>query len=322
MLRLFSPTAAIVCAVLQISQAAAQSDFPARNITIVVPFPAGGTADLLPRIVATQMKNINDKSVIIDNKPGASGNIGALVVSRAEPDGYTLVGAPQLTFSVNHLLHPKLAFDPLKFQPVSVIATYPTVLFARADLPVNSFADLITEARAKPGKLTYASQGAGQIGHLTMEAIKMAAKIDILHVPYRGSAPAINDLLGGQIDLLADNMLSGLQHVQSGKFKILAVGSQQRLPDFPDVPTFNEVVPGIYSDTWMAIAAPPGTPKAIVDLLSNRIAAAIKLPDVTRRIRELQATPYGSTPEEMADMISISRERWEPIIKAGNFTSD
>jgi tripartite-type tricarboxylate transporter receptor subunit TctC len=150
----------------------------------------------------------------------------------------------------------------------------------------------------------------------------MAAKIDILHVPYRGSAPAINDLLGGQIDLLADNMLSGLQHVQSGKFKILAVGSQQRLPDFPEVPTFNEVVPGIYSDTWMAIAAPPGTPKAIVDLLSNRIAAAIKLPDVTRRIRELQATPYGSTPEEMADMIRISRERWEPIIKAGNFTSD
>jgi tripartite-type tricarboxylate transporter receptor subunit TctC len=322
MLRLFSPTAAIVCAVLQISQAAAQSDFPTRNITIVVPFPAGGTADLLPRIVATQMKNINDKSVIIDNKPGASGNIGALVVSRAEPDGYTLVGAPQLTFSVNHLLHPKLPFDPLKFQPVSVIATYPTVLFARADLPVNSFADLITEARAKPGKLTYASQGAGQIGHLTMEAIKMAAKIDILHVPYRGSAPAINDLLGGQIDLLADNMLSGLQHVQSGKFKILAVGSQQRLPDFPDVPTFNEVVPGVYSDTWMAIAAPPGTPKAIVDLLSNRIAAAIKLPDVTRRIRELQATPYGSTPEEMTDMINISRERWEPIIKAGNFTSD
>ena len=322
MLRPFSPAAAIVSAVLQISQAAAQSDFPARNITIVVPFPAGGTADLLPRIVATQMKNINDKTVIIDNKPGASGNIGALVVSRAQPDGYTLVSAPQLTFSVNHLLHPNLPFDPLKFQPVSVIATYPTVLFARADLPVNSFTDLIAEARAKPGKLTYASQGTGQIGHLTMEAIKMAAKIDILHVPYRGSAPAINDLLGGQIDLLADNMLSGLPHVQSGKFKILAVGSHQRLPDFPDVPTFNEVVPGIYSDTWMAIAAPPGTPKAIVDLLSNRIAAAIKSPDVTRRIRELQATPYGSTPEQMSDMIGISRERWEPIIKAGNFTSD
>jgi tripartite-type tricarboxylate transporter receptor subunit TctC len=322
MLRPFSLVAAIACAVLQIAQAAAPSDFPARNITIVVPFPAGGTADLLSRIVAAQIKNINDKSVIIDNKPGASGNIGAMGVSRAEPDGYTLVSAPQLTFSVNHLLNPKLPFDPLKFQPVSIIATYPTVLFARADLPVNGLADLIAEARAKPGKLTYASQGIGQIGHLTMEAIKMAAKIDILHVPYRGSAPAINDLLGGRVDVLADNMLSGLQHVRSGKFKILAVGSQQRLPDFPDVPTFNEVVPGIYSDTWMAIAAPPGTPKAIVDLLSNRIAAAIKLPDVTQRIRELQATPYGSTPEQMSDMISISRERWEPIIKAGNFTSD
>lgn len=322
MLKLSTLAAALACAALSVSSAAGQTAFPTRTITIVVPFPAGGTADLLPRIVASQVSGLNGQAVIIENKPGASGNIGAGTVSRAAPDGYTLLNAPQLTFSINHLLNSKLTFDPRKFEPVSIIATYPTVLFARADLPANNLAELVAYAKANPGKLTYASQGNGQIGHLTMEAVKLAGKLDILHVPYRGSAPAINDLLGGQVDLLADNLLSGLAHVQTGKFKMLAVGSQDRLTDLPQVATFNEVLPGVYSDTWMAIAAPAGTPKDVVDFLSERIAATIKLPEVQKRIRELQAVPFGSTPQQMADLIQKSAERWAPVIKAANITTE
>jgi tripartite-type tricarboxylate transporter receptor subunit TctC len=187
---------------------AQNTSYPTRAITIIVPFPAGGTADMLPRIVAEKLRVTFGQPVVIENKPGASGNLGAELVFRAAPDGYTLLNAPQLSYSINHLLNPNLNFDPRGFEPVSVLATYPTVLFARADLPANNLAELIAFARANPGKLTYASQGKGQIAHLTMEALKLMAKVDILHVPYRGSAPALNDLLGGHVDVLPDNLLA------------------------------------------------------------------------------------------------------------------
>ena len=304
--------------------AAAQdaSNFPNRPITIVVPFPAGGTADLLPRIVGEKLRTILGQSVVVENKPGASGNIGAQQVNRALPDGYTLLNAPQLSFSVNHLLNPKLSFDPRTFEPISVLATYPTVLFGRANLPFNDVAGLVAAARANPGKLTYASQGSGQIAHLTMEALKILAKVDILHIPYRGSAPALNDLLGGQVDVLPDNLLAGLQHVKNGNLKILGVGSRQRMAAFPDMPTFAQAVPDLYSETWMAIAAPPGTPKEITTKLSAAIAEAIKMPDVEQRIRQLEATPFGSTPEQMRELIKQSADRWTPVIVAAKIIAD
>ncbi|MDB5598152.1 MAG: Tripartite-type tricarboxylate transporter, receptor component TctC [Xanthobacteraceae bacterium] len=302
--------------------AQAEANYPSRTITIVVPFPAGGTADLLPRLVAEKVRTMFDQTIIVDNKPGAGGNIGAESVSRATPDGYMLLNAPQLTFSVNHLLNPNLRFDPQALEPVSVLATYPTVLFGRATLPANNLAELIEYARANPDKINYASQGRGQIGHLTIEGIKLQAKIEMTHVPYRGSAPAINDLLGGQVDILADNLLAGLQHVESGKLKLLGVGSKERSAKFPQVPTFAEAVPGFYSDTWMAIAAPAGTPKAITKKLSEAIAKAIQSPDVRKRIEELQAEPFGSTPDQMAALIKESRDRWTPVITTANIKSD
>jgi tripartite-type tricarboxylate transporter receptor subunit TctC len=298
------------------------SNYPNRSIMIVVPFPAGGTADLLPRIVGEKLRTILGQSVVIDNKPGASGNIGSQQVHRAAPDGYTLLNAPQLSFSVNHLLNPKLGFDPRTFEPISVLATYPTVLFGRANLPVDDVAGLVASARANPGKLTYASQGSGQIAHLTMEALKMLAKVNILHIPYRGSAPALNDLLGGQVDVLPDNLLTGLPHVKNGKLKILGVGSQERMPAFPNVPTFAEAVPGLYSDTWMAIAAPPGTPKEIVAKLSAAIKEAIAMPDVQQRIRQLEAMPFGSTPDQMRELIKQSADRWRPVIEFAKITTE
>lgn len=312
-----------VLALLLGSLGAARSEeaYPLRPVTIVVPFPPGGTADLLPRLVAEKIRPMLKQSVVIENKPGASGNIGMEAVARSKPDGYTVINAPQLSFSVNHMLNPDLRFDPRAFEPVSVLAAYPTVLYARAGLPVNSLSDLIAYAKANPGKLNYASQGRGQIGHLTMEAILGRAGIKIQHVPFRGSAPAMNALIAGQVDILADNLLAGMQHLKSGAIKLIAVGSKKRLSAFPNTATFAETLPGVYSDTWMAIAAPPGTPKAITHELSKDIAKALQAPDLRKRITDLQAEPLGTTPEQMAAMINESHDRWAPVITKGHITA-
>jgi tripartite-type tricarboxylate transporter receptor subunit TctC len=296
--------------------------YPTRMISIVVPFPPGGTADLLPRLVAEKIRPMLGQTVIVENKPGASGNIGLESVASSAPDGYTLLNAPQLTFSVNHLLNPNLRVDPRTLEPISVLASYPTVIYARASLPVNSLPELIAYAKANPGKLNYASQGRGQIGHLTMEAIRLRDDLSMVHVPYRGSTPAMNDLLAGQADLLADNLLAGMQHVQSGALKLIAVGGKERLKAYPNVATIAETLPGLYSETWMAIAAPASTPKQITHRLSEMIAKALQSPDLRARISELQADPLGSTPEQMATMIKESYDRWAPVITKANITSD
>jgi tripartite-type tricarboxylate transporter receptor subunit TctC len=301
---------------------ACSEPYPTRMISIVVPFPPGGTADLLPRLVAEKIRPMLGQTVIVENKPGASGNIGLESVARSAPDGYTLLNAPQLTFSVNHLLNPNLRVDPRTLEPISVLASYPTVIYARASLPVNSLPELIAYAKANPGKLNYASQGRGQIGHLTMEAIRLRDDLSMVHVPYRGSTPAMNDMLAGQADLLADNLLAGMQHVQSGALKLIAVGGKERLQAYPNVATIAETLPGLYSETWMAIAAPAGTPKQITHRLSEMIAKALQSPDLRGRISELQAEPLGSTPEQMATMIKESYDRWAPVITKANITSD
>ena len=295
--------------------------YPSRPVTIIVPFPPGGTADLLPRLIADKIRPTLKQPVVIENKPGASGNIGMEMVARAKPDGYLLINAPQLSFSVNHMLNPELRFDPRTFEPVSILAAYPTVLYARASLPVSSLPELVAYAKANPGKLNYASQGRGQIGHLTMEAILGRAGITIQHVPFRGSAPAMNALIAGQVDLLADNLLAGTQYLKSGAIKLIAVGSKERLKAFPNTGTLSEALPGLYSDTWMAIAAPPGTPKAITHKLSNAIAKALQEPDLRKRITDLQAEPLGTTPEQMAAMIKDSHDRWAPVITKSHITA-
>jgi tripartite-type tricarboxylate transporter receptor subunit TctC len=298
--------------------ALAEDSYPARPVTIVVPFPAGGPADLFPRLLAEPLRTALGQGVIIENRSGAGGNTGLEFVARAAPDGYTLLNAPQLSFSVNHLLHPNLRVDPRALEPVSVLATYPTVILARPDLPVDTLADLIAYAKANPGKLSYGSQGLGQIGHLTIEALNLREGLKTVHVPYRGTAPAINDLLAGQIDILADTMLAGMQHVQSGKLKLIAVGSPERLKMFPAVKTFNETVPGYFSDTWMAVAAPATTSGAITRQLSGVIAKAMQTPDVVKRIRDLYAEPLGGSPEQMRALINESYDRWAPVITQAN----
>ncbi|PWT91709.1 MAG: ABC transporter substrate-binding protein [Proteobacteria bacterium] len=313
-----------LAALLVLGAGAAHAEtYPSRPITMVVPLPAGGPADILTRLVAEKLRGAFNQQVVVENRAGGAGGlVGTESVFRAAPDGYTLLVAPQLTFSVNHLLFPKQSFDTRNFAPVSVIARYPSVLLGRADLPANSTAELVGYARANPGKINYGSQGKGQIGHLTMELIKYLAKVDMVHVPYRGSAPALNDLLAGQIDVLPDLLLASKQHILAGKIKLLGVGSSERLAAFPAIPTLAEALPGAYSDTWMAVAAPPGTPAEITRMLSAAIGQGVRAPDASARITDLQAEPMGSTPDEMRELIRQSTERWGPVIEAAKITSE
>jgi tripartite-type tricarboxylate transporter receptor subunit TctC len=313
---------AILAALLACSGAElqAQTAYPSRPITIVIPLAAGATADTLTRMVADRLRGILGQQIVIENRTGAGGNIGAEYVAHAAPDGYTLLSAPQLTFSVNHLLNPKLTFDPRALVPISVLATYPSLLIARADLPAKNIPELIAYAKANPGKLSYASQGKGQIGHLTMELFKSLTGVDMVHVPYRGSAPALNDMLGGQVDVIADIPLATVPYIQSGKLKLLAPASAQRLPLFPDIATVAETIPGFESNTWMALAAPPGTPKEIAKKVSDAVAEAIRMPDLNARIREAMIEPEGTTPERMAEMIRESHDRWAPVIVSAKIT--
>jgi tripartite-type tricarboxylate transporter receptor subunit TctC len=290
------------------------SNYPSRPITIVVPFPAGGAADLLARMAGEEVKASLGQPVLVENRAGASGITGTEYVSRAQPDGYTLVNAPMFNLSISDLIARNSKLDPRTLEPISVLAVYPTVLYARANLPVNGLPELIAYAKANPNKLSYASQGLGQIGHLTVEELKTSAGIEILHVPYRGSAPAVTDLLSGQVDLLADSVSAGIEHVRDGKFKVLAVGSKERLKVFPEVATFGETIPGSYSETWMAIAAPNGTPKPIIQKLSAAIAKGFAKPEAKARVAQLQLDLLGSTPEEMASIVAATRERWQPVI--------
>ena len=290
------------------------SIYPSRTITIVVPFPAGGAADLLARMAGEEVKTSLGQSVVVENRAGASGITGTEYVSRADADGYTLVSAPMFNLSFCDLIVRNSKFDPRTLEPVGVLAVYPSVLYARADLPVDTLPELIAYARANPKKLSYASQGIGQIGHLTIEEIKTSAGLDIVHVPYRGSAPAVTDLLSGQVDLLADSVSAGVGHVKAGKFKVLAVGSNERLSVFPGVATIGETLPGFYSETWMAVAAPAGTPKPIIQKLSAAIAKGFARPEAKARVAELQLDLRGSTPEQMAALVKATRERWQPVI--------
>ena len=293
-----------------------QSTYPSRAITVVVPFPAGGAADLLARMAGEEVKASFGQAVVVENRPGASGITGTEFVSRAEPDGYTLVNAPMFNLSISDLIARNSKFDPRTMEPISVLAVYPTVLYARANLPANTLPEMIAYAKANPNKLSYASQGLGQIGHLTVEDLKRRADIEILHVPYRGSAPAVTDLVSGQVDLLADSVAAGIEYVKAGKLKVLAVGSKERLKVFPDIAAFGETLPGAFSETWMAVAAPPGTPKPIAAKISSAIARGFAKSEVKARVAQLQLDLFGSTPEQMAGIVQTTRERWQPVITA------
>jgi tripartite-type tricarboxylate transporter receptor subunit TctC len=309
--------------VLGTGPALAQADFPARPVTIVVPYPAGGTADLLCRYAGEKASAHLGQQFIIENRPGgAGGRIGMEQVMRAAPDGYTLLCGTQLNYSITHLVFTKVAFDPRMLEPISVLATYPLVVLLRKDFPASNLKEFIDYAKANPGKINYGNQGIGNTGHLLGELMMLKANFKMTAVNYRGSAPAINDLLAGNIDMIADYLLANKGNIDAGRIKMIAVADHQRLKEYPKVPTVEETLPGVTSITWMAVSAPPKTPAAITRKISDAIGKGFKEPDMQARILKLEANPLGSTPERMREMIQESLDIWGPVVKQAHISID
>jgi tripartite-type tricarboxylate transporter receptor subunit TctC len=313
------PTSLIAAVVLATLPAgvAAQTSYPTRTVKIVVPAPPGANLDTIPRIIADKLSTTWGQPVIIEHRPGAAQNLGAEVVARSEPDGYTLLATPQGPLVISQHFFAKLGFDPDAFTPVSVIASQPLVLVAHPKFRASSLKELVSLAKgAKDAKISFASAGIGSSPHLTGEMLKLAAKIDFVHVPYKGLAPAMTDLLGGHVDMMFDNLTNALPQVRDGKVKALAVAGATRIPELPEVPAIAEMYPGFYSTSWFAIVAPPKTPPEIAGKISQSIAVTLKLPDVIERYRALASTPVGNSPAEMAEFLKKESARWRQVIAA------
>jgi tripartite-type tricarboxylate transporter receptor subunit TctC len=298
-------------------------DYPARVVKIVVPFPAGGTADIMPRILAEWLSRKWGQSVIIENHTGAGGNIGAELVAKSDPDGYTLLASPPPPLVINQNLYPHLEFDPRQFVPIIVMARVPNALVVNpGKIAANNIKDFIAYAQANPGKITDATQGNGTTSQLTSEMFQMMAHVKLQNVPYRGSAPALNDLVGGSIDCMFDNLGVSLQLVKAGKLKLIAVASPQRVTSLPDVPAIAETLSGFVSVTWYAVVAPPRTPAAVVEKVNAGLNQALHDPEIQKRLNELSAEAVGGTREETALYLSQESERWKNVITAAHVTLD
>jgi tripartite-type tricarboxylate transporter receptor subunit TctC len=306
------------------TQTHAQSNtaWPQKTIKIVVPNPAGGSADLFPRLISEALMAKLGQSIVIENKPGAAGNIAAEFVFNAEPDGYTLMAAPPPPLSINVSLYPKLNYEPAKFVPITILSLVPNALMVHPSVPVNTVQELIAYAKANPDKLSYASQGNGSTAHLTAELFKQKTGVKMVHVPYKGDAPAVADLLAGHVNVMFGNVAQASAHLRSGKLKVLAVTSAKRITSMPNIPAMQEVVPGVVAVAWFAMVAPPKTPAAIVNRLSSLIGEILRTPEMARRFAEVGAEPVGNTPEEMAQWMKEDTERWRQVIKTGGVTID
>ncbi len=292
----------------------AQDAYPNRAIKIIAPVGPGSVADLVPRFIAAKLADRWGYPVYVEDRPGGNTNIGAEDVARAEPDGYTLLAAPATTLAVNPSLFPKLTFDLTAFVPITVLAIEPNVLVAHPKLPFSTVQELIAFAKTNPGKLTYASPGTGSLQHLSMELLASKSGIALLHVPYKGMPPAVNDVMAGHVDLLFDNLGSSTPLIKNGNLKAIAVGSGQRDAFLPELPSVSEAVPGFLSVTWFAIVAPPRTPVGIAEKLSAAITEILKTADATDRFRDLHATPIGSSPADTATFFAQERERWRSAV--------
>jgi tripartite-type tricarboxylate transporter receptor subunit TctC len=320
--RLFLSRTAIalaVCLVASNGFSAWADGYPDHAVKIVVPFPAGGTADAVPRLVADWLSRKWGQPVVIENRTGAAGNIGAEAVFRAAPDGYTLLSAPPPPLVINQSLYPKLGFDPGKFEPIIVMAQVPNALIVNPNnVKASSLRELVEYLQKNPDRITAATQGNGTTSHLTSELFQLMAKIKLRHIPYRGSAPALQGLLAGDVDLMFDNLGSSLPLVEAGSLKLLAVASPNRLPAMADVPTIAETLPGFEAVAWYGIVAPPGTPKNIVDTINADVNEALRQPELQDHLKKLSAEVFGGSVEKTSRYMGEEVERWRAVIKAAN----
>jgi len=297
--------------------APAQEAYPSKPVRIIVPFAAGGVADLLPRIVGEKLTQKWGQPVVVENKVGAAGNIGMAEGARAAPDGYTLLLAPAGNLTVNPKLFPNLPFDTYRdLTPVTLLAQSPNVLVVHPSVPAKSLQELIAYAKANPGKLNFASPGEGSGAHLAGELLKIEAGIDATHVPYKGIAPAVNDLLGGQVQMMFAGISTVLQHVKAGKLVALAIASPKRNPQLPDVPTVSESgLPGFDVTSWYGIVVRAGTPPAIVQKVQRDMTEALQSADVQSRLAALGLEPVGDTPSEFDALIKAETKKWGAIVE-------
>jgi len=316
---------AVAAALLAAAPWSRAQAWPSKPIRMVVPFPAGGATDLLARAIAQALGSALGQPVVIDNRPGAGGTLGSGEVMRAAPDGHTLLMATSSTHSIAPHLNPNLPYKPeLDFTPVAEVATAPNIVLVPKDLPVASMKELIAYAKARPGQLNYATSGNGTIVHLTTEAFKAQAGLFILHIPYRGTALAIPDLVSGKVQLLFDSVVSGLPHVKDGKLKALAITSPKRSPLVPELPTVAESgLPGFESVTWFGVYAPKGLPPEIAARMATELQRALAKPDVAERLARLGAEPVTDAgPAKFADVVRADSARWAALIRDRKITAD
>ncbi|WP_423195509.1 MULTISPECIES: Bug family tripartite tricarboxylate transporter substrate binding protein [unclassified Cupriavidus] len=302
----------------------AQGNYPSKPITLIVPFSAGGTTDILARIVGLELGKALGQPVVIDNRPGAGGNIGASLAAKAPADGYTLFMGTIGTHSINQSLYSKLPFDPVKdFAPITRIAMVPNVVVVNPKVPVHNIKELISYVKANPDKLSFGSSGSGSSIHLSGELFNMMTGLHIQHIPYKGSAPAVNDLLGNQIGLMFDNLPSSYPHVKAGKLRAIAVTSAKRSPALPDVPTVAEAgVPGYEATSWFALYTVGGTPQPIVDRLNAEVVKILGMPDVKKKLAEQGAEANPEKPAQLAAFMKTEAAKWAKVVKASGATVD
>lgn len=330
--RLFSLAAcALAASLLAGGPAWAQGTWPTKPVRIVVPFAPGGTTDILARAVAPELSKAFGQQFIVDNRAGAGGNVGAEIVARAAPDGYTLLMGTVGTHGINRALYPKLPYDPIKdFAPVTLVAAVPNVMEMNADkakqLNINSVQDFIAYAKSHPGKLSMASSGSGTSIHLAGELFKSMTGSYMTHIPYRGSGPALLDLVAGSTDVMFDNLPSSMQQIKAGKLKALAVTSSQRSPALPDVPTVEEVggpaLKGYEASSWFGLLAPAGTPPDIVNRIQQEVAKSLGTPAIKEKLVAQGALPSGNTPAEFAKLIESEHKKWAAVVKTSGAKVD
>jgi tripartite-type tricarboxylate transporter receptor subunit TctC len=319
---------AAACALAAIAPAHAQS-WPTKPVRIVVPFPAGGTTDIVARSLGAELQKMWGQSVVIDNRPGAGGNIGADAVAKSAPDGYTVLMGTVGTHAINHSLFAqngqKMPFDPVKdFVPITLCAAVPNVMVINPKLPVNSVPEFIQYAKANPGKVNMASSGNGTSIHLTGELFKTVTGTYMVHLPYRGSAPALTDLIAGNVNVMFDNLPSALPHIKSGRLRALAVTSKNPSAALPGVPTIEQAanLKGFDASSWFGLFAPAGTPRAIVDKIQGDVAKALSVPEVRERFVSQGAEPGGNTPDQFSAFIKDEIEKWARVVKVSNARVD
>lgn len=300
----------------------AAEEYPSKPIKLVVPWPVGGVTDVAARIIGDRLGRVIGQPIIVDNKPGGTGIIGTDAVAKAAPDGYTLLLVSASTHAISpHLM--KLPYDIEKnFAPIAQLTSSPAILVVPPTLSANTVSELVAMAKANPGKLAYASFGNGSSAHLAAEVFKQVTGTNMLHVPYKGAAPAITDLQAGRVSLFFDSIPSSMPHVKSGRLKALAVTGSSRVAALPEVPTIAESYPGFDVTVWQGIEAPAGTPRSIIDKLNAELVKVMRMPDIRESLQRLGAEPMCTTPEQFAQHITHEREKWGAVIRAGNIKLD